>query len=214
MHCERQEWEQGDLFRRKNMLIQMHLAWLWLVGYDADRSGRIQHVFGNGVDTRKGSEVKETDETRTTYTLKVKYRVDFFLMWKSLFWQISIVFLKIDLKVKKKKKAAGKSTFPWDDENGENRHGKRNQEMDFPGSSHGFNPWSGKILHAVEHNRWTCAQSLGAATTEALCRSYKACVQPEKPRQWEVSAPQLEKSPLSLQLKKTLTAMKAQHNQK
>ena len=50
------------------------------MGYDADRSGRIQHVFGNGVDTRKGSEVKETDETRTTYTLKVKYRVDFFLM--------------------------------------------------------------------------------------------------------------------------------------
>ena len=26
----------------------------------------------------KGSEVKESDETRTTYVLKVKYRVDFF----------------------------------------------------------------------------------------------------------------------------------------
>lgn len=48
------------------------------MGYDADRSGRIQLVFGNGVDTRRGSEVKESDETRTASRLKVKYMVDLF----------------------------------------------------------------------------------------------------------------------------------------
>ena len=161
MHCERQEWEQGDLFRRKDMLVQMHLAWLWLVGYDADRSGRIQHVFVDGVDTRRGSEVKESDETRRPCRFKVKYLVDFFFNVKIFILTNKYSIFKNWPEIKKKEKASGKSTFSWDDENGENRRGKRSQEMDFPGSSHGLSPWSGKVLHAVEHRYRTCTSEPG-----------------------------------------------------
>ena len=189
MHCERQEWEQGDLFRRKDMLVQMHLAWLWLVGYDADRSGRIQHVFGDGVDTRRGSEVKESDETRRPCRFKVKYLVDFFLMWKSLFWQISIVFLKIDLKVKlkKKKKHQVKVPFPEMMKTGKTDVGKEAKRWTSLVAHTGSIPDPGRSCMLWSTDTEPALQSLGTTTPDA-------CMQRERPPRWEVSAPQLENS--------------------
>ena len=83
----------------------------------------------------------------------------------------------------------------------------------------GFDPWSGKIPHALEQLS-SCAtttepvpQSPGATTAEHTCPRAHAMRQ-EKPLQSEVHALQLQNSPCSPQLEKNLWAMKTQHSQK
>ena len=71
----------------------------------------------------------------------------------------------------------------------------------------GFEPWSGKIPHAVEQLS-LCATttesvlwSLRATTTEA-CTPRPQAPQQEKPLQWEACTPQRKSSPRSPQLEK------------
>ena len=60
---------------------------------------------------------------------------------------------------------------------------------------HGFEPWSGKIPHAVEQlSPWPQLLSMRAITTEALAPRAHA-PQQEKPPQWEARAPQPRVAP-------------------
>ena len=74
---------------------------------------------------------------------------------------------------------------------------------------HGFNPWSGKNPLATDPTCVMCVpQLLGLCSrTWPLCP--KACApQQEKPPQWEACTLQLESSPCSPQLKKSLHSKK------
>ena len=80
-----------------------------------------------------------------------------------------------------------------------------------------FDPWSGKIPHAVKQLS-LCATSIDpmfeipwATTTEPAYRNYRSppcprahSLQQEKPPHWETHTPQLESSPHLPQLKKSL----------
>ena len=83
---------------------------------------------------------------------------------------------------------------------------------------HRFDPWSGKIPYVSgQVSPWATTTepvlwSLGPATTESTCPRASA-PQQEKLLQQEALAPEAENSPLSLQLAKSCTASKPQHNQ-
>ena len=93
---------------------------------------------------------------------------------------------------------------------------------------HEFEPWSGKIPHALGQlnhcptlQRWACILEPGSSNHWGhvpqllkLCALEPMLCTKRSPPWWEAHALQLESSPCLLHLEKALTWMKTQHSQK